>query len=147
MESQTIVDTESCRTSLASNILTNQGKSIMSRVLIAVMGYSCDRCAHQWVPRRNGRDPVVCPRCKSPYWNRPKRSETTYDQFRKAVVKALRKADKPLTWTEIRRSSRLPQLFPNNHWVQRMERDDSVISRERDPRGVIAWRLPDTSGK
>jgi predicted Zn-ribbon and HTH transcriptional regulator len=40
---------------------------------IKVDGYRCERCSHIWISR-NGRteSPVVCPRCKSPYWNKPK---------------------------------------------------------------------------
>ncbi len=41
--------------------------------------YICERCEHEWVPRiqpkRKGKPteadlPTVCPKCKSPYWNR-----------------------------------------------------------------------------
>jgi len=37
-------------------------------------GFICERCKHEWIGRLPG-DPVVCPQCKSPYWNRP-RQET-----------------------------------------------------------------------
>lgn len=36
--------------------------------------YTCTRCAHQWVPRRD-LPPRVCPKCKSPYWNRERREQ------------------------------------------------------------------------
>jgi predicted RNA-binding Zn-ribbon protein involved in translation (DUF1610 family) len=29
----------------------------------------CKRCDHNWVPRDTGA-PHVCPKCKSPYWDR-----------------------------------------------------------------------------
>ena len=29
----------------------------------------CKRCQHTWLPRRNNL-PKVCPKCKSPYWNK-----------------------------------------------------------------------------
>lgn len=45
----------------------------MSKVPITVMGHRCERCTHQWIPKGE-REPTVCPRCKSPYWNRPKKS-------------------------------------------------------------------------
>ena len=32
----------------------------------------CSRCMHAWWPRGNVA-PRVCPRCKSPYWNRMRR--------------------------------------------------------------------------
>ena len=44
----------------------------MAKTPITLMGYRCERCAHQWVPRLD-REPSVCPSCKSPYWNRPRR--------------------------------------------------------------------------
>lgn len=36
-------------------------------------GYKCDRCGHEWL-RRGHDDPKVCPQCKSPYWNIPRKS-------------------------------------------------------------------------
>lgn len=36
-------------------------------------GYKCERCGHTWVPRSTTEgEPVICPKCKSPYWNRPR---------------------------------------------------------------------------
>jgi DNA-directed RNA polymerase subunit RPC12/RpoP len=49
-------------------------------------GYRCLRCEHQWVPRglpemadgkkppEQDEEPRVCPKCKSPYWNRPRKA-------------------------------------------------------------------------
>ena len=36
---------------------------------INLKGYICERCNHKWVPR-NSNKPIVCPKCKSPYWNK-----------------------------------------------------------------------------
>lgn len=36
-------------------------------------GYRCDRCNHEWLPRDKAQDPKVCPKCKSPYWNTPRK--------------------------------------------------------------------------
>ena len=35
----------------------------------------CSRCDHEWVPKRTTQVtlPKVCPRCKNPNWNKPKR--------------------------------------------------------------------------
>jgi hypothetical protein len=46
----------------------------MEKVPITVMGYRCERCAHEWVPKYDTQEPRVCPKCKSPYWNRPRRA-------------------------------------------------------------------------
>lgn len=43
----------------------------MAKVLL--MGCRCERCAHEWLPRDKDKDPTVCPSCKSPYWNKPRR--------------------------------------------------------------------------
>lgn len=44
----------------------------MGKVKITVDGYRCEKCGHKWIPRKTDI-PVVCPKCKSPYWNRPNR--------------------------------------------------------------------------
>ena len=44
----------------------------MATVEIKQTGFQCERCRHQWVPRNIKQAPTVCPKCKSPYWNRPK---------------------------------------------------------------------------
>lgn len=43
----------------------------MARVTLS--GYRCERCEHVWLPREGGDEPRVCPKCKSPYWNKPRR--------------------------------------------------------------------------
>lgn len=64
----------------------------------------------------------------------------TYDHFKEQVEKTLRAARTPLTWTEIRTSAQLPQLFPNNQWVHRMEKDIG-LERKKDAHGIIQWQL------
>ncbi len=47
---------------------------------ITVWGYRCQRCDHTWVPRDTSDtalEPAVCPKCKSPYWNRPRKTAKT----------------------------------------------------------------------
>lgn len=64
----------------------------------------------------------------------------TYEDFRDLIAKTLREAGKPITWTEVRTIGRLPQKFPNNQWVRRME-TDIALKRERDQHGIILWHL------
>ncbi len=41
---------------------------------VTVEGYLCERCSHVWVPqRRTVSEPKICPRCKSAYWNKPRK--------------------------------------------------------------------------
>jgi len=42
---------------------------------IILKGYQCERCSHKWVPREGGNYPKVCPKCKSPYWDKPRKIE------------------------------------------------------------------------
>jgi hypothetical protein len=115
----------------------------MARVPITVMGYKCERCAHEWIPRSVGSPPPeTCPKCKSPFWNKPRKSMMPYDDFKTKIVATLASAAKPLTWTEIRTTAGLPQLFPNNQWVHKMEQD-SGLRRQRDAHGIIHWQLAD----
>ncbi len=64
----------------------------------------------------------------------------TYDDFKSRIEKTLKESSGSLTWTEIRTRASLPQLFPNNQWVHRMEKDIRLV-RRRDQHGIINWRL------
>jgi predicted Zn-ribbon and HTH transcriptional regulator len=46
-----------------------QGKEIG---IVLLTGCRC-RCGHEWLPRDPNDKPRVCPKCKSPNWDRPKR--------------------------------------------------------------------------
>lgn len=113
----------------------------MPRVPITVMGYRCERCGGEWVPRDAAKEPTTCPKCKSPYWNRPRRmaSMLTYEDFREKIRKAIRESG-ALTWTEIRTTAKLPEKFPNNKWVHRLEKDIG-LKRGKDAHGIIKWML------
>lgn len=39
---------------------------------VKIKKYICSRCGHKWIPRED-KKPVICPKCKSPYWDKPKR--------------------------------------------------------------------------
>lgn len=39
---------------------------------IIIIGHQCERCNHVWVPRKKEQYPIVCPKCKSPYWDKPR---------------------------------------------------------------------------
>ena len=63
----------------------------------------------------------------------------TYEDFRATVERSLREHG-TLTWTELRTAAKLPQAFPNNQWVHRMEKDIGLI-RKRDNHGIIRWSV------
>jgi hypothetical protein len=63
-----------------------------------------------------------------------------YEEFKAKIVAALSSRPTPLTWTEVRTLAGLPQLFPNNQWVHRLEKDVG-LNRQRESDGVIKWQL------
>jgi predicted nucleic acid-binding Zn-ribbon protein len=54
--------------------------------------YQCGRCGHVWMPRKIEKEPKVCPKCKSPYWNEP-RIENRKVEERKRQKKSERKTE------------------------------------------------------
>jgi len=47
----------------------------MGRVEKTVTFNVCERCQHEWYPR-GAATPTVCPKCKSPYWDKPRRHKS-----------------------------------------------------------------------
>lgn len=41
---------------------------------VKLWGYRCERCSHEWLPRAKTNTPIVCPKCKSPYWDTPRKA-------------------------------------------------------------------------
>jgi hypothetical protein len=67
---------------------------------IELDGHRCARCGHVWVPRKPDH-PRVCPRCKSPFWDR----ERTLATFR--IEADLRASDRwPPDATSLRKLER-----------------------------------------
>jgi Zn finger protein HypA/HybF involved in hydrogenase expression len=38
---------------------------------VTIQKMNCLRCGHSWAPRQT--DVRICPKCKSPYWDRPRK--------------------------------------------------------------------------
>src|SRR5262249_4828964 len=58
------------RSFTAKNILLVREDRAMAKITLT--GWRCERCGHTWVPKSETTgEPRVCPKCKSPYWNRP----------------------------------------------------------------------------
>jgi predicted Zn-ribbon and HTH transcriptional regulator len=48
---------------------------------VTLEGYVCDRCGHKWIPRSKiDEAPTICPKCKSPYWNKPRKLQEAKKQ-------------------------------------------------------------------
>jgi Zn finger protein HypA/HybF involved in hydrogenase expression len=44
------------------------------KIEIIKNGFQCERCNHEWIGRLYKNEiPIICPKCKSAYWNKPKR--------------------------------------------------------------------------
>ena len=43
---------------------------------VMITHYRC-RCGHEWVPKDQNERPRVCPKCKSPNWDKPKKFTRT----------------------------------------------------------------------
>jgi len=41
------------------------------KMKIKIQKLHCERCGHTWTPRRD--EVIICPKCKSPYWNKKKK--------------------------------------------------------------------------
>lgn len=67
----------------------------------------------------------------------------SYEGFKSKIVATLREASRPMTWTEVRTIAALPQAFPNNQWVRRMEEDVGLV-RRRESDGIIHWQLKES---
>lgn len=46
----------------------------MAKVKKIVWYWKCERCQHEWPPKGES-EPTWCPKCKSPYWNKPRQNK------------------------------------------------------------------------
>ena len=46
---------------------------------IMIKGFRCTRCDHEWVPHRTTVRPTLCPKCKSPYWDKSRQERKESD--------------------------------------------------------------------
>lgn len=115
---------------------------------IMVYKCRCERCEHVWITR-DDRMPTVCPKCKSPYWNKllqekeivTKESEIGYNEFKDKIKEILMKYPDGLGWSEIRDIGNFPQKVPNNRWVRKLEKEIN-LKREKVI-GKLIWRIDD----
>jgi rubrerythrin len=48
-------------------------QSTAVKVIRKQVVWKCERCGHEWLPKTPGYQAAACPKCKSPYWNRPRK--------------------------------------------------------------------------
>ena len=120
-------------------------EGVMARVPITVMGFRCERCGHEWIPRGANTGPETCPKCKSPFWDRPRKSMMAYEDFTEKIVAVLEEGQwaaymdgNPNCGGAYRNYSRTTNGFIG--WKR-----TSGLRRQRDAHGVIHWQLADAS--
>jgi len=52
----------------------------MSSDAVTMLKCKCERCRHEWITRTK-EEPRVCPKCKNPYWNKPKKTKAKNDDL------------------------------------------------------------------
>lgn len=59
---------------------------------IQIQGFQCERCDHKWCPKSINQQkskfidpPIICPTCKSPYWDKPRKNKNTKFKKEKKV--------------------------------------------------------------
>ena len=40
---------------------------------VKVQAFKCERCNYVWCPREKNDKPKTCAKCRSPYWDTPRR--------------------------------------------------------------------------
>ena len=50
--------------------------NIVAKIKITVDAYKCERCKHEWQARNKEQYPKVCPKCKSPYCDKPRKQKS-----------------------------------------------------------------------
>jgi len=41
--------------------------------IVKLSKLKCERCGYEWIPRKT--EIRICPKCKSPYWDRPRKQQ------------------------------------------------------------------------
>ena len=50
-------------------------------MIIKLHKLRCERCGHKWIPRKE--EVRICPKCKSPYWNRKRKALKDLEKSKK----------------------------------------------------------------
>ena len=53
----------------------NRGTMKLEKFLVDIKkkGYCCLRCGYKWIPRKKKGKPRTCPKCRTSYWDKPKK--------------------------------------------------------------------------
>ena len=64
-----------------------KGGEVEAGARVPILGYRCYRCGHEWRPNDLDILPRVCPKCKNPYWDRPRKASGKRSVTQKNVSK------------------------------------------------------------
>jgi len=106
----------------------------MAKIPITVMGFPMRAVAAMNGCRASPTANRAYAKMQKSLLEQARKSATSYEDFRDKIVATLKASGQPLTWTDIRTRGGLPQMFPNNGWVRRME-NDVGLHRQRDQHG------------
>ena len=73
--------------------------------------YSCERCQHEWLPRNQQRQPRVCPRCKSAYWDRARKTAEQQAQSAPVAAPAVKHGTVPAVKHTLTRAEEIEQRY------------------------------------
>jgi Zn finger protein HypA/HybF involved in hydrogenase expression len=48
---------------------------VKSLARVKLTGFKCERCEHEWCPKNPKELPKTCPKCRSPYWDTPRKQK------------------------------------------------------------------------
>lgn len=48
---------------------------MITKQKITVTKLTCERCGYSWIPKIPIEQVVRCSKCKTPYWNKPKKTK------------------------------------------------------------------------
>jgi NAD-dependent SIR2 family protein deacetylase len=93
--------------------------------MVQIWGWQCERCDHEWLPRNRERKPKVCPKCKSPYWNKPRQQRGKTDNLPKDNIGRMIANDRFLDESEASQNLINPNISAENNDLPKQQKEQS----------------------
>jgi len=120
---------------------------------IKISGFRCERCSHEWVPIDRATEPRVCPHCKSPYWNLPRRANSKDADDNQAQIANLLVKRKRLEDAHADRISRLAKMTVRQacawarHYEQNATTKEEVVGASEESHALRLRIIDDQIGR
>lgn len=85
-------------------------------IVTKIKKIQCLRCPHSWTPR--GTEVRICPACKSPYFDRPRRydkKESALEPSEEVVTEDQESVSEKKPKRRVRKSLKKPRAKPKKH--------------------------------